>query len=264
MNFYPFHIGDYLAHTAHLEPLEDLAYRRMIDLYYLREGMLPIAPDEVAKLIRMRDQVETVNAVLSEFFTVTESGWSHSRCDYEISEAQSKRSKAKESAAQRWESERKANAMRTHTEGNAPNPITNTNSEPKSLSDYPLEFENAWSAYPSRPGASKKAAFKAWSARLSAGIGHQIMLSGAVRYAEYCKAMGTDPQYIKQPSTFFGPGDHFLADWTVRKVEHLKPEQSIVVPAKHQPCVCCGSIGVKRIGSSWYCADHHQYSEMRA
>ena len=217
MNFYPFHIGDYLAHTAHLEPLEDLAYRRMIDLYYLREGPLPCATEEIAKLIRMRGQIETVNAVLSEFFTVTESGWSHTRCDYEISEAQSKRSKAKESAAMRWESERKANAMRTHAEGNAPNPITNPtpNGEPKPLSDYPPEFEGAWAVYPSRPGASKKAAYKAWSARLASGVGHQIMLDGAARYAEYCRAMRTDPQYIKQPATFFGPGDHFLCDWTI-------------------------------------------------
>ncbi len=217
MNFYPFHIGDYLAHTAHLEPLEDLAYRRMIDLYYLREGPLPRATEEVAKLIRMRGQVETVNAVLSEFFTVTESGWSHTRCDYEISEAQSKRTKAKESAAQRWESERKASAMRTHTEGNAPIPNTNpiTNGEPKPLSDYPPEFEDAWATYPSRPGASKKAAYKAWAARLSAGVGHEILLNGAARYAEYCRAMKTEPQYIKQPATFFGPADHFLCDWTI-------------------------------------------------
>lgn len=36
MNYFPFHVGDYAAHTAHLEPLEDLAYRRMLDAYYLR------------------------------------------------------------------------------------------------------------------------------------------------------------------------------------------------------------------------------------
>jgi len=40
MNYYPFHVGDYAAHTAHLEPMEDLAYRRMLDVYYLREEPL--------------------------------------------------------------------------------------------------------------------------------------------------------------------------------------------------------------------------------
>jgi uncharacterized protein YdaU (DUF1376 family) len=37
MNYYPFHIGDYISHTSHLSDLEDLAYRRMIDLYYQTE-----------------------------------------------------------------------------------------------------------------------------------------------------------------------------------------------------------------------------------
>ena len=45
MNYYPFHLGDYAAHTAHLEPMEDLAYRRMLDAYYLREAPLPRAVD---------------------------------------------------------------------------------------------------------------------------------------------------------------------------------------------------------------------------
>lgn len=219
MNYYPFHIGDYLARTAHLEPMEDLAYRRMIDLYYLREKQLPCNPEDVAKLIRMRGQLETVNAVLSEFFTVTESGWSHPRCDYEISEAQSKRSKAQASAAKRWKCDGNANAEPSHAEGNAPNPNPNPNpkGEPKPLSDYPAEFESAWSAYPQRPGSSKKAAFKAWSARVTAGVGSQVILDGVLRYAAYCLAMKTEPHYIKQPATFFGPGDHFLCDWTVVK-----------------------------------------------
>ncbi|NDC25981.1 MAG: DUF1376 domain-containing protein, partial [Proteobacteria bacterium] len=34
MHYYPFHVGDYQAHTAHLTNTEDLAYRRMLDLYY--------------------------------------------------------------------------------------------------------------------------------------------------------------------------------------------------------------------------------------
>ena len=37
MNFYPFHIGDYISHTSHLSDAEDLAYRRMIDIYFQTE-----------------------------------------------------------------------------------------------------------------------------------------------------------------------------------------------------------------------------------
>ena len=41
MNFYPFHIGDYISHTSHLSDAEDLAYRRLIDLYYQTEAPFP-------------------------------------------------------------------------------------------------------------------------------------------------------------------------------------------------------------------------------
>ena len=100
------------------------------------------------------------------------------------------------------------------------NPITDslnpiTSSKPAARGDgYSEEFEQAWTAYPTRPGASKKDAFKAWSARLKAGVAVDDLISGVVRYAAYVRAMKTEPQFIKQPVTFFGPNEHYLADWT--------------------------------------------------
>lgn len=98
MNYFPFHVGDYAVHTAHLEPLEDLAYRRMLDLYYLREAPLPRDPAEVARLIRMRSNIEEVTNVLREFFAEGDDGWSNSRCDEELARMQDKQQKAKASA----------------------------------------------------------------------------------------------------------------------------------------------------------------------
>lgn len=98
MNYFPFHVGDYTAHTAHLEPLEDLAYRRMLDQYYLREAALPVEPADVARLIRMRGNLAEVTAVLQEFFTLTDGGWVSARCDEEILRMQDKQTKAKASA----------------------------------------------------------------------------------------------------------------------------------------------------------------------
>jgi uncharacterized protein YdaU (DUF1376 family) len=132
VNYYPFHIGDYAAHTGHLEPMEDLAYRRLLDTYYLAEGPLPADPAECARKVRMREYVDTVASVLREFFVPTDDGWRHIRCDEEIGRKQDKTEKAKASAERRWnsnanppaeraDSERNANAMRTHSEGNAPN-----------------------------------------------------------------------------------------------------------------------------------------------
>lgn len=99
MNYFPFHVGDYAAHTAHLEPMEDLAYRRLLDLYYLREGPLPVDIQATAKLVRMRSMAADVESVLREFFELTDDGWKHSRCDAEIEKMQDKQAKARASAA---------------------------------------------------------------------------------------------------------------------------------------------------------------------
>ena len=136
MNYFPFHVGDYAAHTAHLEPMEDLAYRRMLDAYYLRETPLPLDVAEVARLIRMKGHQAEVQAVLTEYFQQTPEGWRHGRCDEEIARMQDKQTKARASAAASVNA-RKANAQRTLNERSTdvelptptPTPITSSNEE---------------------------------------------------------------------------------------------------------------------------------------
>ena len=72
MHYYQFHIGDYATHTRHLNLLEDLAYRRLLDLYYLHEQPLNGCSTTVARLIGMRDHEVEVGTVLNEFFVRTE------------------------------------------------------------------------------------------------------------------------------------------------------------------------------------------------
>lgn len=102
MNFYPFHLGDYAAHTRHLSLLEDLAYRRMLDLYYTAEAPLPADPAKVARLIGMRDHMREVEDVLSEFFVKSDAGHSSSRCDREIEAYRAKAERAKSANKARW------------------------------------------------------------------------------------------------------------------------------------------------------------------
>jgi len=78
---------------------------------------------------------------------------------------------------------------------------------------YPEEFEAAWQLYPSRPGNSKADAHKAWATRVKAGVQPAALADGVRRYAAFCEANGTEPQFIKQAATFFGPGEHFSNDW---------------------------------------------------
>lgn len=110
MHLFMFHLGDYYAHTAHLSPMEDLAYRRIIDLYYLHEQPPSGTPEQIARQIRMRDQSKAVTQVLYEFFT-EEVGdpvdnstqvWRHKRCDKEIERYQAVKDGGKKGAAKRW------------------------------------------------------------------------------------------------------------------------------------------------------------------
>jgi uncharacterized protein YdaU (DUF1376 family) len=95
LNYYAFHLGDYAAHTSHLDPLEDIAYRRLIDLHMLLERPLPLDVDELARKIRMRDHAATVRDVLNEFFIRTDDGWTNDRCMKEIAKYQSNKDAAK-------------------------------------------------------------------------------------------------------------------------------------------------------------------------
>lgn len=86
MNYYPHHIGDYLRDTAHLTPLEDGIYRRLLDVYYASEKPLPPETQWVCKLVRARttDEIDAVVEVLRQYFTKTPEGWRNKRCDEEI------------------------------------------------------------------------------------------------------------------------------------------------------------------------------------
>ena len=71
MHYYQFNIGDYVSHTRHLSPIEDIAYRRLLDAYYLSERPLNIGVTSVARQIGMREFEQEVRLVLEEFFLLS-------------------------------------------------------------------------------------------------------------------------------------------------------------------------------------------------
>ena len=93
MHHYPFHPGDYMLDTAHLEPLEDLVYRRLLDLYYSSEAPIPDDNQKLCKRLRLGFQEfsDLVSSVLSEFFFLENGSWKHTRCEAEIAAYQRKK-----------------------------------------------------------------------------------------------------------------------------------------------------------------------------
>lgn len=143
MNYYERHIGDYLKDTAHLSLLEHGVYSRLMDVYYTKETGIPVG--DVARLIgaRSREEKQALQVVLQEFFVLEADAYRQTRCDREIARVKDKQEKAKRSANARWkpdvsQSDGNANAMRTHSDGNAPRhqtPVTSNQSPVTSKED---------------------------------------------------------------------------------------------------------------------------------
>ena len=79
MHYYQFNIGDYRAATAHLSNEEDLAYRRLLDMYYDSESKIPLDTQWVSRRLRLEPHV--VRDVLQDMFVQQDDGWFHAKCD---------------------------------------------------------------------------------------------------------------------------------------------------------------------------------------
>ena len=124
MHFYQFHIGDYKSHTHHLNLIEDLAFRRLLDYYYLHES--PIKQRDIARQIGMRDNEQEVLSILSEFFVSTDAGFINPRADEEIAKYRKFSEDGKKGAAKRWHKDANGEAI---SPPNAP-PMATNNQEP--------------------------------------------------------------------------------------------------------------------------------------
>jgi uncharacterized protein YdaU (DUF1376 family) len=143
MHYYQFHIGDYKSHTHHLSLIEDLAFRRLLDHYYLHE--VPIKQRDVARQIGMRDHEQEVLAVLNEFFVSTENGFINPRADDEITKYRKFSEDGKKGAAARWH-------KGTNGEANSPpntTPMATNNQEPITNNHKPIKERATVVATPS-------------------------------------------------------------------------------------------------------------------
>lgn len=146
MHYYQFNIGDYASHTSRLSPMEDLAYRRLIDLYYLNEQPLNGCATDVAREIGLIEHACSVEYVLGKFFTNEENSFRQKRIDFEIkkykSNAKNKSKAGKASAKARKD---KALSVVTGVEQTLNEKATdeqlNINHKPRTINQEPLTKE---------------------------------------------------------------------------------------------------------------------------
>jgi len=201
MHYYQFHIGDYKSHTHHLSLLEDLAYRRLLDFYFLHEK--PIKHRDVARQIGMREHEEDVMTVLNEFFISTEDGFVSPRADKEIKQYKEFAEAGKRGAAKRWGTPPNGEAI------SPPNatPIATINQEPITTNHKPKRESATSVACP--PDVSQQI-WNDWVALRKSKKAPitQTVLNGAIAEA---KILGW-------------PLEKFLAEWCSRGSQGLKAE----------------------------------------
>lgn len=154
MHYYQFNIGDYSSHTKGLSPIEDLAYRRLIDEYYLAEQPFNGCSSDVARLIGLREYQQEVDYVLGRYFVNQDGKWIHGRIEKEIieyREKQEKRSNAgKKSAEARQKQADDQQALNTCSTSDE---LTN-NQEPRTKNQEPEKKD--------KPTGKPMVTFKSW------------------------------------------------------------------------------------------------------
>ena len=197
MNYYPFHPGDYLRDTAHLEPMEDLAYRRLLDLYYLSEAPIPLETQQVSRRLRLGS--ESVIAVLNEFFICTENGYIHKRCDAEIANYRHRQDKSRQNGKlggrpKKTQQVILANPDLTQSKPNETQTKANQNHNHNNTS---VGFTEFWKAYPKKIG--KGAAEKAWNKHKPDLDQVLAALAWQTKQESWLKDRG---QFIPNPGTY--------------------------------------------------------------
>ena len=110
MHYFQFEIKEWIANTAHLTLEEECAYVRLILYYYDAEKPIDLAETSwVFRKCRIPDKLG--ESILVEFFTRTDDGWVHKRCDEEIARYKAKQEQA--SRAGKASAERRFNARST-------------------------------------------------------------------------------------------------------------------------------------------------------
>jgi uncharacterized protein YdaU (DUF1376 family) len=181
--------------------MEDLAFRRLLDHYYLHEQ--PIKQRDIARQIGMREHEQDVLTVLNEFFVSTENGFINPRADDEIAKYRKFIEDGKRGAAKRWlkggDGEANSPPIATPIATINQEPITN-NHKPKrenatSVACPPDVAEQVWQDWLSLR-KSKKAAVTA------------TVLDGARKEADKLQ----------------WPLEKFLVEWCTRGSQGLKAE----------------------------------------
>lgn len=174
MIWYKFYLADYITDTHHLDDAEDLAYRRLIDMYYLTEKPIPLETNLVSRKVRL--DLDIVETILNEFFEKTEDGYRHTRCDREIAKYQHQVKVLRQSAKKGGRP--KKTKLETKLEPKSDiNQISDIRIKNKTtMSAKPTRFDEFWKAWPpSKRKVAKSVCEAKWAKQGLDALADQII-----------------------------------------------------------------------------------------
>lgn len=228
MHYFNFQIKEWVANTAHLSPEEEGIYLRLVNYYYDSEKPIPLAGGNLVnrefsatiRKLRLTQHLETVEQILLEFFTETEAGWIHKRCDIEIAKYKLMADAGKRGAEKRWQKTQSiapviAPLLELDSPPNDP-PMLIKNKELKINNKYitPDGFDLFWNAYGYKTG--KPNAIKEW-VKLKADKALQDKIC---KQAEQDRKAKPDNKYRKHPERWLkykGWEDEIVSHETLNK-----------------------------------------------
>lgn len=162
MHYYSFNIADYKKDTDYLSPIEHYVYRSLIDRYYLDEMPIPKETQPLLRRLKLASKVEigSLNFVLSEFFTLEDDGYHHSRIDNEIAKYQTNAEKNRENGKKGGRPPKdKPKTTQSVIDGLPVDSQINPNQEPLTTNQEPLTnltFDDFLDAYDYKQGSLVK------------------------------------------------------------------------------------------------------------
>ena len=166
MHYYKFNIADWNLGTSHLSLVEEAIYFRLINFYYDSESPIPLETKPVFRRLRIGLDSDIASAILDEFFTKTDKGFIHVRCDEILKDyrktlknnrangAKGGRPRADKACS---ETEEKPNGLISVTEEK---PKHNPNQEPLTTNQEPI------TKVKEKPTGKPLVTFKTWLASL--------------------------------------------------------------------------------------------------
>ena len=199
MHFYDWNIGDYAKKTQHLTNDEDLAYRRLLDMYYDTESKITHCLATLSR--RLRIDEKSIKNVMDEFFP----GGINKHADEKISEYHIYLARQALNGSKGGRPKHKPTANPPLTQNNpVPSQPLTTNHEPvttkpniKPLSEYSDEFEEFWKAYPKKTG--KGGAYASWKKLHPPAKQVLKSLGWQINSEQWKKENG---QFIPNPATY--------------------------------------------------------------